>query len=34
MQAYEAALGQGDTTLVLSPQSEFFKYFERGPGAK
>jgi membrane protease subunit HflC len=34
MQAYEAALGQGDTTLVLSPQSDFFKYFERGPGAK
>lgn len=34
MQAYEAALGQGDTTMVLSPQSDFFKYFERGPGAK
>ncbi len=34
MQAYEASLAQGDTTLVLSPQSEFFKYFERGPGAK
>ncbi|HEX5380376.1 MAG TPA: protease modulator HflC [Phenylobacterium sp.] len=34
MQAYEAAFGQGDTTLVLSPQSEFFKYFERGPGAR
>jgi len=34
MQAYEASLGQGDTTMVLSPQSEFFKYFERGPNAK
>lgn len=34
MQAYEAALAQGDTTLVLSPQSDFFKYFERGPTAK
>jgi modulator of FtsH protease HflC len=34
MQAYEASMGQGDTTMVLSPQSEFFKYFERGPGAK
>jgi modulator of FtsH protease HflC len=34
MQAYEAALGQGDTTMVLSPDSAFFKYFERGPGAK
>lgn len=36
MQAYEAGLGQGDTTLVLSPDSAFFKYFEHGPngGAK
>ncbi len=34
MQAYEASLAQGDTTLVLSPQSDFFKYFERGPTAK
>jgi membrane protease subunit HflC len=32
MQAYEAALGQGDTTLVLSPDSEFFRYFKKGPG--
>jgi len=32
MQAYEAAFGQGDTTMVLSPDSEFFRYFERGPG--
>jgi membrane protease subunit HflC len=32
MQAYEASLGQGDTTLVLSPNSQFFRYFERGPG--
>ncbi|HEY8003608.1 MAG TPA: protease modulator HflC [Phenylobacterium sp.] len=31
MQAYEAGLGQGDTTLVLSPDSDFFRYFERGP---
>jgi modulator of FtsH protease HflC len=31
MQAYEAGLGQGDTTLVLSPDSAFFKYFEGGP---
>lgn len=31
MQAYEASLGQGDTTMVLSPDSAFFKYFERGP---
>jgi membrane protease subunit HflC len=31
MQAYEAALGKGDTTLVLSPDSAFFRYFEKGP---
>jgi modulator of FtsH protease HflC len=31
MQAYEASLAQGDTTMVLSPDSAFFKYFERGP---
>ncbi|MES2896323.1 MAG: protease modulator HflC [Pseudomonadota bacterium] len=34
MQAYEASLGQGDTTMVLSPSSAFFKYFERGPNAR
>lgn len=27
MQAYRAALGQGDSTLVLSPDSSFFRYF-------
>jgi modulator of FtsH protease HflC len=32
MQAYETGLGQGDSTLVLSPDSAFFKYFEQGPG--
>lgn len=32
MQAYDTALAQGDTTLVLSPDSDFFKYFQRGPG--
>jgi regulator of protease activity HflC (stomatin/prohibitin superfamily) len=31
MQAYEASLGQGDTTMVLSPDSAFFRYFEKGP---
>jgi modulator of FtsH protease HflC len=30
MQAYERGLGQGDTTMVLSPNSDFFRYFERG----
>jgi membrane protease subunit HflC len=34
MSAYEASLGQGDTTMVLSPDSDFFKYFSRGPGAQ
>ncbi|HEY2750646.1 protease modulator HflC [Phenylobacterium sp.] len=34
MQAYEAGLGQGDTTLVLSPDSAFFKYFEQGPSGR
>ena len=33
MQAYDVGLGQGDTTLVLSPDSSFFKYFEQGPNA-
>lgn len=33
MQAYEAGLGQGDTTMILSPDSAFFKYFEQGPNA-
>jgi len=32
MAAYEASLGQGDTTMVLAPDSEFFKYFKNGPG--
>jgi membrane protease subunit HflC len=31
MQAYEASLANGDTTMVLSPDSAFFRYFERGP---
>jgi membrane protease subunit HflC len=32
MSAYEASLG-ADTTLVLSPDSDFFKYFRGGPTA-
>ena len=31
MRAYDVSLGQGDTTMVLSPESDFFKYFEKGP---
>jgi membrane protease subunit HflC len=34
MLAYEESLAQGDTTLVLSPDSAFFRYFERGPSGR
>ena len=34
MQAYEQSLANGETTLVLSPDSAFFRYFERGPRAR
>ena len=27
MQAYREALGDSDTSMVLSPDSEFFRYF-------
>lgn len=29
MQAYRVALGKDDTTMVLSPDSEFFRFFEQ-----
>jgi len=32
LQAYSKALQQSDTTMVLSPNSEFFRYFETPPG--
>lgn len=32
MQAYEASMANGETTLVLSPDSAFFKYFSNGGG--
>ncbi len=32
LQAYDGALAQGDTTMVLSPNSAFFRYFNAGPG--
>ncbi len=34
MQAYETAMGQGDTTMVLSPDGAFFRYFEGGPDGR
>ena len=34
LQAYRNSLGDDDTTMVLSPESEFFRYFEQdGTGA-
>ena len=33
MQAYERAMKSGDTRLVLSPNSEFFRYFNNATGA-
>ena len=29
MEAYRNSLANGDTSMVLSPESEFFKYFSR-----
>ncbi len=34
MQAYETGLKQGDTRLILSPNSEFFRYFNDPSGKK
>lgn len=34
MQAYEKGLASGDTRLVLSPNSEFFRYFGNPAGSK
>lgn len=31
MQAYEQSFADGETTMVLSPDSAFFRYFEKGP---
>ena len=33
MQAYSKALTEGDTTMVLSPKSEFFEFFGNADGA-
>jgi membrane protease subunit HflC len=34
MQAYESGLRQGDTRLILSPNSDFFRYFNDPQGKK
>lgn len=34
MQAYEGSLAGDGTTLVLSADSDFLKYFKKGPGAR
>jgi membrane protease subunit HflC len=31
LQAYESSLADGNTTMVLSPDSAFFRFFDRGP---
>ena len=31
MQAYEQSFANSETTMVLSPDSAFFRYFEKGP---
>jgi modulator of FtsH protease HflC len=33
LEAYQDALPSSNTTAVLSPDSEFFRYFQSGPGA-
>ncbi len=33
MQAYSAGITGSDTTMVLSPTSDFFQYFQSGPGS-
>jgi membrane protease subunit HflC len=34
MQAYQGVFADGDTTMILSPDSDFFKYFKKGPAAR
>jgi membrane protease subunit HflC len=34
MRAYEGALGDKQTTLILSPTSAFFQAFQKGPGGR
>jgi membrane protease subunit HflC len=34
MQAYEGVFADGDTTMVLSPDADFFKYLKKGPEAR
>ena len=31
MQAYQESLKGDNTTVILSPDSDFFKYFGKGP---
>jgi membrane protease subunit HflC len=34
MQAYQGVFANGDTTMVLAPDSDFLKYFNKGPDAR
>jgi membrane protease subunit HflC len=32
MQAYDGALAGGDTTMIVSPNNDFFRFYNNGPG--
>lgn len=34
MKAYEESMKENNTTFILSPDSDFFRYLERGPGGR
>jgi membrane protease subunit HflC len=34
LKAYEQSMSGNNTTMVISPDSPFFKYFQRGQGAR
>lgn len=34
LEAYRKSFGDGESTMVLSPDSEFFRYFGNGPGRR
>jgi membrane protease subunit HflC len=34
MKAYEESMKSNNTTFILSPDGEFFRYLERGPGGR
>jgi membrane protease subunit HflC len=34
LQAYDGAFAQGDTTMIVSPNSEFFRFYNNGPNGR